>query len=98
MDTCCPIMQIEYQDKADRKGLAEMEDHKKTSLGPSWTTRNVNGLEAQAHGLKHLQSSVKGLLEAPVPGYKVAVRVACLDVLRNLKDFRVTLKRVAVAG
>jgi hypothetical protein len=48
--------------------------------------------------LKHLGGSVKRLQEAFGAGNEKAVSVALLDMLRNLEDFRVKLKRVALAG
>ncbi len=40
------------------------------------------------HSLKNLESSVKGLNEELATRYEMAVRVAGLDALRNLEDFR----------
>jgi hypothetical protein len=70
------------------KSGAEAEDHRTASPGPSQTMQNAHGLDAHAGSLKHLESTV----------YDMAVRVTQSDMLRNLEDFIVTLKRVALAG
>ncbi len=60
--------------------------------------QNVDGLHIHAQSLKHLEGNVKGLQDALAVGYKMDVRVAQLDMLRSLQDFRVRLFRVAVVG
>ncbi len=59
--------------------------------GPSHTMQNADGLDAHANSLKHLESSNKGLQEAHSMAFEMAIRLARLDVLRNLEDFRMTL-------
>ncbi len=77
---------------------AKVEDHRWTSLGPSHTMQNADGLDSHANSLKHLASSNKGLQGATSLAYEMTIRLARLDVLRNLEDFRMTLKRMAMAG
>jgi hypothetical protein len=48
--------------------------------------------------LKHLESNVNGLKETLDGKYKMAVRLARLDMFWSLEDFRVTLDRVAKVG
>jgi hypothetical protein len=43
-------------------------------------------------------NNFKGLQEALGMSYKMADKVACLDMLRNLDDFKETFDRVAMAG
>jgi hypothetical protein len=49
--------------------------------------------------LKHLEGIVKRIQEALGAGCEMAVRKACLNLLRNLaEDLKVTLDRVALVG
>ncbi len=77
---------------------AKLENHRWTSLGPGHTMQNADGLDAHANSLKHLESSNKRLQGANSMAYEMAIRVSRLDVFRNLEDFRMTLKRMAMAG
>jgi hypothetical protein len=80
-----------------RKKLGdEVEDHRRKSPGPNQMTWNVDGLDVHACSLKHLESRIKRLQEVLGTGYELAVKVACLDMLKNLVDFRVKPDRVAV--
>jgi hypothetical protein len=79
------------------KAGAEEEDHRTASPGPSQTMQNADGLDARAGSLKHLESNIQRAARLGTV-YDMAVRVTQSDMLRNLEDFIVTLKRVALAG
>jgi hypothetical protein len=66
--------------------------------GPSQVIQLFDGLEAHACNLEHFESSVNWLLEVLDTRYEMDIRIAQLDVLQSLEDFRVILERVAMVS
>jgi hypothetical protein len=58
--------------------------------------RNADNLAAPARSLQYLVDSAKGLQDALQRGF--AIKIARLDLVKSLKDYKVTLKRIAMAA
>jgi hypothetical protein len=59
---------------------------------------NMDNLDAPAQSLQYLINSAKGLQDAMQRGFVMGIKIARYDLTKNLEDYRVTLKRIAMAA
>ncbi len=59
---------------------------------------NMDNLDTPGQSLQYLINSAKGLQDAPQRGFAMGIKIARFDLTKNLEDYRVTLKRIAMAA
>ncbi len=76
---------------------SKVEACRRDSPAPFQTMQNTDNLDAPARSLQYLVDSAKGLQDALQKGFVMGIKIAWLDLEKSLEDYKVTLKRIAMA-
>ncbi len=76
----------------------EVEAHRRDSQAPFRTTRTSDNPDVPTRSLQYLTDSAKGLQAAMKRGFTMGIKIAKLDLEKSQEDYKVTLKRIAMAA